>query len=149
MTDDSETEAPVTDDSETKTPDDEVKDPVVEDKKDETETKEPVGEVEKPEDTQTETPNTDFTPVVIKIDAPKVMRYAEPITIKLEGINANNLRFGNEDFLSIVIISDSEVEVTLIGIVNDAGEVEFVPGSGYITVTDSVSGVHTTIEIIG
>ena len=149
VTDDSETD--VSDDStdETEAPATGTKDPVVEDKKENDTTKEPVEEVKKPEETQTETPDTDFTPVVIKIDAPKTMSYAEPITIKLEGIKAQDLKFGNEDFLSIVIISDTEVEVTLVGIVNDAGEVEFTPGSGYITVTDSVTGVHTTIEIVG
>ena len=148
-TDTSESTVPETDGSETKNPDTEVKNPVVEDKKEENITKDPVEEVKKPEETQPTTPDTEFTPVVIKIDAPKTMSYAEPITIKLEGIKAQDLKFGNEDFLSIVIISDSEVEVTLVGIVNDAGEVEFTPGSGYITVTDSVSGVHTTIEIVG
>ncbi len=148
-TDGSKTETPETEGSEPTVPDTEVKNPVVEDEKEDNTTKNPVEEVEKPEETQPTTPETEFTPVVIKIDAPKTMSYAEPITIKLEGIKAQDLKFGNEDFLSIVIISDSEVEVTLVGIVNDAGEVEFTPGSGYITVTDSVSGVHTTIEIVG
>ena len=135
------------------TDEDEVEAPKIENNDENEVDDKPVADVEKPEnestatDTETELEDTDV-PVIIKIDAPETMSYAEPITIKLEGINANNLKFGNEDFLYIDIISDSEVEITLIGIVNDAGEVEFVPASGYITVTDPVSGVNVTIDIV-
>ena len=104
-------------------------------------------EPEIPEDEPVEQPE-EVEPVVVKINAPEVMYYAEPIILTLEGINANDLKFGNEDFLAIAILSDTEVEVTLVGIVNDAGEVEFVPAAGYITVTDAVSGVHVVIEIV-
>ena len=105
--------------------------------------------VEDPEETVPETEEPEIVePVVVRINAPEVMYYAEPIVITLEGINANDLKFGNEDFLAIAILSDTEVEITLVGIVNDAGDVEFVPAAGYITITDSVSGVHVVIEIV-
>ncbi len=105
--------------------------------------------VEDPEETVPETEEPEVVePVVVRINAPEVMYYAEPIVITLEGINANDLKFGNEDFLAIAILSDTEVEITLVGIVNDAGDVEFVPAAGYITITDSVSGVHVVIEIV-
>ncbi len=109
-----------------------------------------VPETEEPEisEDEPEEQPEEVEPVVVRINAPEVMYYAEPIIITLEGINANDLKFGNEDFLAIVILSDTEVEITLVGIVNDAGEVEFVPAAGYITVTDSVSGVHVVIEIV-
>ncbi len=116
----------------------------------EVEPEETVPETEEPEiseDEPVEQPE-EVEPVVVRINAPEVMYYAEPIVLTLEGINANDLKFGNEDFLAITILSDTEVEITLVGIVNDAGEVEFVPAAGYITVTDAVSGVHVVIEIV-
>ncbi len=109
---------------------------------------------EEPEETETKTEPTEpeetvpVQPIVVKINAPETMVYGEPITLTLEGIKATDLKFGNEDFIAIDIISDTEVQITLVGIVNDAGEVEFVPAAGYITVTDSVSGVNVSIEII-
>ncbi len=117
----------------------EVKDPVIENNKGEVEDK-PVEDVEKPED--------EYKPVVFKIHAPETMTYGEPIRVTVEGINAHDLKFGNEDFLSVVVISDTELEVTLIGIVNDQGEVEFVPAAGYITITDPATGANVIIEIV-
>ncbi|MBR6529468.1 MAG: hypothetical protein IKT62_05480 [Firmicutes bacterium] len=149
-----ETEAPETEVPETETPETEV-----------TETEVPETTVPETEAPETEAPETDapvadapvikdeptnegFVPVVVKINAPETMRYAEPIILTLEGVKAENLRFGNEDFLAIAILSDTEVEITLVGIVNDAGDVEFVPAAGYITVTDSETGANVTIEIV-
>ena len=143
-TDAPETDAPETDAPETNAPETEQK-PNVEDKNDNTPEDKPVQNVTKPEDN---TPEDTFTPVIVKINAPATIKYAEPITITLEGVKAENLRFGNEDFLYVEIISETEVEVTLIGIVNDAGEVELVPAAGYITVTDAETGANTTIEIV-
>ena len=121
-------------------PEIENNDEVIEDK--------PVEEITKPEDEpDVQEPEIEVVPTVVKINAPATIKYAEPITITLEGVKAEDLRFGNEDFLYVEIISETEVEVTLIGIVNDAGEVELVPAAGYITVTDAVSGVHVVIEI--
>ena len=149
-----ETEAPETEVPETETPETEVP---------ETEVPETtVPETEAPETAAPETDasvadapvikdeptNEGFVPVVVKINAPETMRYAEPIILTLEGVKAENLRFGNEDFLAIAILSDTEVEITLVGIVNDAGDVEFVPAAGYITVTDSETGANVTIEIV-
>ncbi len=131
----------------------EIQEPEIKDEEEE-KPEDIVEDIEKPEEeTEPTVPETKPeeevipAPIAPKINAPETIVYAEPIIITLEGIKAENLKFSNEDFLSIVIISDSEVEVTLIGIVNDAGEVEFIPGSGYITVTDSVSGVNAYIEI--
>ena len=149
-----ETEAPETEVPETETPETEVP-----------ETEVPETTVPETEAPETEAPETDapvadapvikdeptnegFVPVVVKINAPETMRYAEPIILTLEGVKAENLRFGNEDFLAIAILSDTEVEITLVGIVNDAGDVEFVPAAGYITVTDSETGANVTIEIV-
>ena len=117
--------------------------PEIKDEEDEPVIETPVEEVEKPEIKE------EVTPVEVKINAPEIMVYAEPVIITLDGIKAQDLEFSNEEFFSIVIISETEVEITLVGIVNDAGEVEIVPECGYVTITDSVSGVHTTIEIVG
>ena len=129
-----ETEAPETEAPETDAP--VVDAPVIKD------------ETPKEETPKDEPTNEGFVPVVVKINAPETMRYAEPIILTLEGVKAENLRFGNEDFLAIAILSDTEVEITLVGIVNDAGDVEFVPAAGYITVTDSETGANVTIEIV-
>ena len=117
----------------------EVKDPVIENNNGQVEDK-PVEDVEKPED--------EYKPVVFKIHAPETMKYGEPIRVTVEGINAHNLKFGNEDFLSVVVISDTELEITLVGIVNDLGDVEFVPAAGYITITDPATGANVIIEIV-
>ena len=125
--------------------------PKVEDEDDKEVEDKPVEDVEKPGTTTPEVDDeeTETTPTVeVKINAPETIVFAEPITITLEGCKAENIIFGNEDFLSIVIVSESEIEVTLVGIVNDSGEVEFVPAAGYITVTDSVSGKNVSIEIV-
>ncbi len=154
-----ETEAPETEVPETETPETEAPETEVpETEAPETEAPEtdaPVVDapVIKDETPKEETPkdeptNEGFVPVVVKINAPETMRYAEPIILTLEGVKAENLRFGNEDFLAIAILSDTEVEITLVGIVNDAGDVEFVPAAGYITVTDSETGANVTIEIV-
>lgn len=92
-------------------------------------------------------PGTDAPAVNVKINAPETMSYGVPITVKLEGCKADDLKYGNKDFIAISKVSDTEVTLILVGIVNDAGEVEFVPASGYITITDSVSGVNVSIEI--
>ncbi len=134
-----ETEAPETEAPETEAPETDapvVDAPVIKD------------ETPKEETPKDEPTNEGFVPVVVKINAPETMRYAEPIILTLEGVKAENLKFGNEDFLAIAILSDTEVEITLVGIVNDAGEVEFVPAAGYITVTDSETGANVTIEIV-
>ena len=77
------------------------------------------------------------------------MSYAEPVTITLEGVSAQNLVFSDEDFICVEIISDDKIEITLVGIVNDAGEVQLIPDSGYIFITDSVTGVHAAIQVVG
>ena len=82
------------------------------------------------------------------IVAPDVMKYGKPVTISLKGIDADNLKYGGEDFISIVKVSDTQVVLTLVGIVNDAGQVQIVPASGYITITDTVSGTNTSIRIV-
>jgi len=98
---------------------------------------------------ETPTDEEDTTPEVeVKISAPDTMKYGEPVHVILEGANADNLKYGNSDFISIVKISDNEVVLTLVGIVNDAGQVEIVPASGYITVTDSVTGTNISIRIV-
>lgn len=89
------------------------------------------------------------TPVTVKIDAPATLSYGVPITIKLEGCKVDDLVFGNEDFIAISKVSDTEVSIILVGIVNETtGQVEIVPASGYITITDSVSGTNVTINIV-
>ena len=143
-------EEPEIETPETEVPEEDPVEDIVKPVVPEVEPEETVPETEEPEiseDEPVEQPE-EVEPVVVKINAPEVMYYAEPIILTLEGINANDLKFGNEDFLAIAILSDTEVEVTLVGIVNDAGEVEFVPAAGYITVTDAVSGVHVVIEIV-
>ncbi len=92
---------------------------------------------------------TNGTPVTVKIDAPDTLSYGKPITVKLEGCTVDDLVFGNEDFVAISKVSDTEVSIILVGIVNETtGQVEIVPASGYITITDSVSGTNVTINIV-
>ena len=117
--------------------------PEIKDEEDEPVIDTPVEEVEKPEIEE------EVTPIEVKINAPETMVYAEPVVITLDGIKAQDLKFSDEEYFSIVIISENEVEITLVGIVNDAGEVEFAPDASCIVITDSVSGIHTTIWIVG
>ena len=112
-------------------------------------TQEPSDDTQTPGDDTQEPSDDTQTPVVTpKISAPSTMSYGVPVTLTLEGITADNLKYGGEDFVSIVKISDSQVVLTLVGIVNDAGQVQIVPASGYITVTDSVSGTNVSIRIV-
>ncbi len=108
----------------------------------------PGDETEKPGD---ETPGDTTTPpaTTVKIDAPDTLSYGKPITVKLEGCKVDDLVFGNEDFIAISKISDTEVSIILVGIVNETtGQVEIVPASGYVTITDSVSGTNVSINIV-
>ena len=107
-------------------------------------------ETQKPND-ETQKPGDDTTPPVttVKITAPETLSYGKPITVKLEGCKVDDLVFGNSDFIAISKISDTEVSIILVGIVNETtGQVEIVPASGYITITDSVSGTNVTINIV-
>jgi len=112
-------------------------------------TEEPGSETEAPGSDTEEPGDTPEPPIVTtKINAPDTMSYGKPITIDLEGISADNLKYGGEDFVSIVKVSDTQVVLTLVGIVNDEGQVEIVPASGYITITDSVSGTNASIRVV-
>ncbi len=157
-----ETSAPVEDETqkpndETQTPGDETQKPGDETQTPGDETQTPGDETQKPGD-ETQTPgddnqNTgdDTTPpaTTVKITAPETLSYGKPVTVKLEGCKVDDLVFGNSDFIAISKISDTEVSIILVGIVNETtGQVEIVPASGYITITDSVSGTNVTINIV-
>ncbi|MBR6689179.1 MAG: hypothetical protein IKL68_04105 [Clostridia bacterium] len=131
--------------------DDESQKPNDETEKPGNETEKPGNENQNPGD-ETDNPGNTTTPppaVTVKIDAPDTLSYGKPITVKLEGCKVDDLVFGNSDFIAISKISDTEVSVILVGIVNETtGQVEIVPASGYITITDSVSGENVTINIV-
>jgi hypothetical protein len=150
-----ETSAPVED--ETQKPNDETQKPGDETQKPGDETQNPGDETQNPNDEtqnpndETQKPGDDTTPPVttVKITAPETLSYGKPITVKLEGCKVDDLVFGNSDFIAISKISDTEVSIILVGIVNETtGQVEIVPASGYITITDSVSGTNVTINIV-
>lgn len=93
--------------------------------------------------------NNDTSTVTAKINAPETLSYGQPIAVTLEGCKVDDLVFGNEDFIAISKVSDTEVTIILVGIVNETtGQVEIVPASGYITITDSVSGTNVSISIV-
>lgn len=137
-----ENQPPVEDSEDNQTPSDDTQAPNEENQTPGDDTQAPNEENQTPDDdTQNTTGN-------IKITCPDTMKYGVPVTITVEGIDVDNLVYGNEDFISIVKVSDTQVVLTLVGIVNDAGQVEIVPAAGYITVTDSVSGTNFSIRIV-
>ena len=70
------------------------------------------------------------------IKCAKTIRYGETLYVNLEGIKASNLLVSNKNFVSVEIISDNRVAITLTEDVD-----------GYITITDSVSRVNVVIDI--
>jgi energy-coupling factor transporter transmembrane protein EcfT len=143
------TSAPVED--ETQKPNDETQAPGDETQTPGDETQTPGDETQTPGD-ETQTPGDETTTppaVTVKINAPETLSYGNPVTVTLEGCKVDDLVFGNSDFIAISKISDTEVSIILVGIVNETtGQVEIVPASGYITITDSVSGTNVTINIV-
>lgn len=149
------TSAPVED--ETQKPNDENQTPGDENQTPGDETQTPGDENQTPGDDDQNTGdnnqnNNDSTPppaVTVKINAPGTLSYGKPVTVTLEGCKVDDLVFGNSDFIAISKVSDTEVSIILVGIVNETtGQVEIVPASGYITITDSVSGENVTINIV-
>ena len=71
-----------------------------------------------------------------KIKAAGSIRYGETIYVNLEGISASNIKVSNKAFCDVEIISESRIAITLTEDV-----------TGYITVTDTVSGTNVVIDI--
>ena len=70
------------------------------------------------------------------INCANTIRYGETVYVYLEGIEASNIKVSNKLFVEVEIISDNRVAVTLTEDV-----------TGYITITDTVSGVNVVIDI--
>ena len=75
--------------------------------------------------------------VVPAIKCAKTIRYGETLYVNLEGINASNLKISNKAFVSVEVLSNSRVAITLTEDV-----------TGYLTITDSVSGTNVVIDIV-
>lgn len=71
------------------------------------------------------------------IKCASTIRYGETVYVNLEGIDASNLKVSNRAFVSVEIISSSRVAITLTEDV-----------TGYITITDKVSGTNVVIDIV-
>ena len=76
-------------------------------------------------------------PVAPAIKCVDSIRYGETIYITLEGIEASNIKVSNKLFVEVEILSDNRIAITLIEDV-----------TGYITITDMVSGVNVVIDIV-
>lgn len=70
------------------------------------------------------------------IKCANTIRYGETLYVNLEGIGASNLKVSNKAFVSVETLSDSRVALTLTEDV-----------TGYLTITDSVSGTNVVIDI--
>jgi hypothetical protein len=71
-----------------------------------------------------------------KINAAGSIRYGETVYVNLEGINASDIKVSNKLFVTVEVINDNRVAITLIEDV-----------AGYITITDTVSKVNVVIDI--
>ena len=91
--------------------------------------------------------NTTQPVITPKINAPATIKYAEQIVVTLEGIRSQDLVYGGKDFIAVRELSENEVLITLVGIVN-GDEIDFIPEGGYITISDKVSGTGISIQVV-
>ena len=81
---------------------------------------------------------TDKLPEVVPaIKCANTIRYGETVYVNLENISASNLKVSNKLFVSVEVLSDNRVAITLTEDV-----------TGYLTITDSVSRVNVVIDIV-
>ena len=75
--------------------------------------------------------------VVPAIKCKGTIRYGETLYVNLEGIDANNIKVSNKLFVAVEIIDDNRIAITLTEDV-----------TGYLTITDTVSGTNVVIDIV-